>query len=57
MEIEYKSLNINGMSNKIKSSKKHNLAKHDREDNRKFLMVLAIATLVLMLLMYIIYVR
>jgi len=57
LEIEYKSLNINGMSNKIKSSKKHNIAKHDREDNRKFLMVLAIATLVLMLLMYFMYVR
>lgn len=45
------------MSNKVKSSKKQNIAKNDREDNRKFFTVLAIATLALMLLMYFIYVR
>jgi len=45
------------MSNKVKSSKKRSFVKQDREDNRKFFMVLAIATLVLMLLMYFIYVR
>ncbi len=36
---------------------KQKFAKQDKEDNRKFLLVLAVATLVLMLLMYIIFVR
>jgi len=45
------------MSNKVKPSKKQNVAKHDREDNRKFFTVLAVATLALMLLMYFIFVR
>jgi RsiW-degrading membrane proteinase PrsW (M82 family) len=43
------------MASKQKLTKQKISAK-DREDNRKFLIVLAVATLVLMLLMYFIYV-
>ena len=38
-------------------SPKQKISIKDREDNRKFLLVLAIATVVLMLLMYFIFVR
>jgi hypothetical protein len=45
------------MTTKHKTSKRQSFAKQDKEDNRKFLIVLAVATLALMLLMYIIFVR
>ncbi len=45
------------MSNKVKAPKKQRFVKQDKEDNRKFLTILAIATLLLMVLMYFIFVR
>ncbi len=44
------------MSTKHRSTKEKISAK-DREDNRKFLIVLALATVALMLLMYFIFAR
>lgn len=41
---------------RLKTSKKRNKVK-DSEDNRKFMMVLAIATVVLMVLMYFAFAR
>lgn len=43
--------------NKHKSTPKQKFATKDREDNRKFLLVLAIATIALMLVMYFAFVR
>lgn len=45
------------MATKYKSggSKKNQYAKQDREDNRKFLLILAVATIALMLLLYFIF--
>ncbi len=45
------------MSNKIKAPKKQRIAKQDQEDNRKFLTILAIATVLLMVLMYVLFVK
>lgn len=44
------------MATRHKTSKQKISAK-DREDNRKFITILAIATVLLMILMYIIFVR
>ena len=44
------------MAAKLKVSKKSNYAKQDREDNRKFLIVLAISTIALLLLLSYIFV-
>lgn len=40
------------MASKPKLSKKNLYAKQDREDNRKFLLLLVIATVALMVLLY-----
>ncbi len=40
------------MASKIKSTKKNVYAKQDREDNKKFMIVLALATVALMLMLY-----
>ncbi|HNM26780.1 MAG TPA: hypothetical protein PKL15_15170 [Saprospiraceae bacterium] len=43
------------MASKMKVSKKNVYAKQDREDNRKFMLVLALATIALMLMLYFIF--
>ncbi len=43
------------MTSKTKVTKKNVYAKQDREDNKKFMLVLALATIALMLLLYFIF--
>lgn len=50
-------IHFSTMASKLKTSKRHSFAKQDKEDNRKFLAVLAVATVALMLLMYFIFTR
>lgn len=44
------------MSNKLKTPKKQRVFRQDKEDNRKFMIILAIATVLLIVLMYYIFV-
>ncbi len=43
------------MASKIKSTKKNVFAKQDREDNKKFMIIVAVATIALMLMLYFIF--